>query len=284
MNWRYDVRVSARPRLLVRQGSVMPPFLLSQSQSYGGIMNSNIPINSGNLAGESVQTVNARDLHAFLEVGKDFSTWIKERISEYGFVKEADFTAVTGLSSPKSGSSKARNQRTIDYHLSLDMAKELAMVEKTAKGREARRYFIECERRAKAAVAAPLPSPSESHPAESSLLILEGELVRIRANADFFKDMSEVLNTLAFTRGADGFSSSMAGALRTVATRSGDLLWQVAENVAQVRARTLAAVKAAQAKGQGNPADAAARSAKAAKAARVRWDRERDRKAPRSEA
>lgn len=108
-----------------------------------------IQIETRTISGDPIQTVNARDLHAFLEVGKDFSTWIKDRIQQYSFTEERDYISVQELSSPKSGSSKARNQLSITYHLSMDMAKELAMVERNDKGKQARQYFIECERRAK---------------------------------------------------------------------------------------------------------------------------------------
>lgn len=96
-----------------------------------------------------VQTVNARDLHHFLQVGKDFSNWIKDRIAKYGFVEGDDY--VTN-GSPVSANQNRRggDRRSIEYHLSLDMAKELAMVERNEKGKEARLYFIECERKAKA--------------------------------------------------------------------------------------------------------------------------------------
>ena len=124
-----------------------------------------------------------------------------------------------------------------------------------------------------------MPSPAAPHPAESPLLLLEGELVRLRASAAFFQDMTEVLNTLAYARGADGVSSGMAGALRTVAGSSGELLGRIAGIVAQVRGRTLDAVKEAMAAGRINPAEAAVRSARAAKAARARWDKERDQNA-----
>lgn len=92
-----------------------------------------------------VQTVNARDLHAFLEVGKDFSNWIKDRIEQYGFIENQDFAVFAEIGgNPKVG------RPSKDYAITLDMAKELAMVERNDKGKQARLYFIECEKRAKA--------------------------------------------------------------------------------------------------------------------------------------
>ncbi|MGT3194556.1 antA/AntB antirepressor family protein, partial [Yersinia enterocolitica] len=86
----------------------------------------------------------ARHLHTFLEVGKDFSTWIRIRITEYGFIENQDFILL-----PKTGEQRkgrgGHNRK--DYHLTLDTAKELAMVERNEKGRQIRRYFIECEKR-----------------------------------------------------------------------------------------------------------------------------------------
>lgn len=87
------------------------------------------------------RTVNARELHEFLEVGKDFSTWIKGRILKYDFVENRDFIRVRSV--PQNGGI------VIDYHVTLDMAKELSMVERNEKGKQARQYFIECERRLK---------------------------------------------------------------------------------------------------------------------------------------
>lgn len=89
---------------------------------------------------------NARDLHKFLNVGRDFSNWIKNRIKQYGFVKDQDFIVVKNLSSPKRATAKSRQQVMIDYHLTLDTAKELAMIENNEQGRKVRRYFIECEK------------------------------------------------------------------------------------------------------------------------------------------
>ncbi|HRD65702.1 MAG TPA: antA/AntB antirepressor family protein [Candidatus Competibacter sp.] len=98
-----------------------------------------VPVVSATIGARSVQAVNARDLHVFMEVGRDFSTWIKDRIEEYGFVEEEDFSPVLGKSTG--------GRPAYDYLLTLDTAKELAMVERNAKGREVRRYFIECEQK-----------------------------------------------------------------------------------------------------------------------------------------
>lgn len=107
----------------------------------------NIPITRKQIGPESIQTINARELHSFLEVGKDFSNWMKDRIKKYGFTENQDFVSIDGLTSPNLANAKSRTQKTIEYHLTLDMAKELSMVENSDKGREARRYFISCEKK-----------------------------------------------------------------------------------------------------------------------------------------
>tara|TARA_R110002167_G_scaffold33829_4_gene108320 strand:+ start:2321 stop:3097 length:777 start_codon:yes stop_codon:yes gene_type:complete len=97
------------------------------------------------LDGVEIQTVNLRDLHAFLEVATPFDKWVARRIEEYGFVAEHDFTTIL------SKSSGGRPSR--EFSGSIDMAKELSMVERNDKGKEARQYFISCERAAKQRVA-----------------------------------------------------------------------------------------------------------------------------------
>ncbi|WP_455475308.1 antA/AntB antirepressor family protein [Bartonella sp. B17] len=107
-------------------------------------MNALIPISEQIIDQETVQTVNARELHAFLEVGKDFSNWIKDRINRYNFIENQDYIVFTNFGENLQGGRPSK-----DYALTLDMAKELAMVERNDKGKQARQYFIECERRAK---------------------------------------------------------------------------------------------------------------------------------------
>ena len=101
-----------------------------------------IPVFNGTISNETALLVNARDLHSFLDVGKRFASWIVERIAEYGFVENQDFMIISQVRE-KIG----RGRPAKDYHLTLDTAKELAMVERNEKGRQVRRYFIECEKK-----------------------------------------------------------------------------------------------------------------------------------------
>lgn len=98
-----------------------------------------VPITSCIIGTDPVQAVSARDLHAFLEVQSEFRNWIKNRIEQYQFVQGSDFIAGNFLP----GSER------IDYYISIDMAKEISMVERNEKGKEARQYFIACEKRAR---------------------------------------------------------------------------------------------------------------------------------------
>jgi anti-repressor protein len=116
-------------------------------------------------------TVNARELHAFLESKQEFANWIKKRIADYGFVEGTDyvrFELSADLKMAESGGDLSEilalqknqalettgcrsfgQQGRIEYAITLDMAKELSMVEKTAKGKQARQYFIACEKQAR---------------------------------------------------------------------------------------------------------------------------------------
>ncbi|WP_455475712.1 antA/AntB antirepressor family protein [Bartonella sp. B17] len=103
-----------------------------------------IPISEQAIGQEIVQTVNARELYNFLEANVRFNDWIIRRIEEYNFKENQDFVSFTQKRVKPQG-----GRPSIEYHLTLDMAKELAMVERNEKGKQARQYFIECERRAK---------------------------------------------------------------------------------------------------------------------------------------
>lgn len=99
------------------------------------------------------KAVNARDLHRYLCLGKDFSSWIKEMVAKYGFRENEDYEKLV----PEKGELDFTGVTAIEYILTIDMAKELAMVQKNEKGRQARKYFIEVERMARELVYRPQP-------------------------------------------------------------------------------------------------------------------------------
>ena len=99
-------------------------------------------ISETEINGIMTKTVSARDLHEYLEVGKDFSTWIKGRIEKYEFVENQDFVVFA-----KFGENPQGGRPMSEYAITIDMAKELSMVERNEQGRSARRYFIECEKK-----------------------------------------------------------------------------------------------------------------------------------------
>ena len=109
-------------------------------------MNELIALNQSAINGELQQTVNARELHAFLEVRTRFNDWIASRINEYDFVENQDFIIFT-----ENSVKMQKGRPSKDYYITLDMAKELAMVERNDKGKQARQYFIECEKQLKQA-------------------------------------------------------------------------------------------------------------------------------------
>ncbi|MGX5574073.1 antA/AntB antirepressor family protein [Bacillus toyonensis] len=82
--------------------------------------------------------VNARELHEQMLVGKVFAAWIQDRIEKYGFIEREDFFPV---------SEKTNGRPKVEYWLTLDTAKEVAMVQNNEAGRAIRKYFIEVEKR-----------------------------------------------------------------------------------------------------------------------------------------
>lgn len=103
-----------------------------------------IPVIDGEIGGEVQPCVDARTLHLWLKSGERFADWIKKRIQTYGFIENEDFALISVKAEIKKG--RGGNRRSVDYLLTLDVAKELSMVENNEQGRMARRYFINCEK------------------------------------------------------------------------------------------------------------------------------------------
>ena len=111
-----------------------------------------LPINENN----GQRAVNARDLHSFLESKQQFADWMKNRIDQYGFIEGQDYQVFMydyqGNLLHKIMKSDNQYVSKVEYALSIDMAKELSMVERNEKGKQARRYFIVCEDKLKEVV------------------------------------------------------------------------------------------------------------------------------------
>ena len=109
---------------------------------HDGASNQLIPL----VTNDGIDAVMGRDLHAFLEVKEKYADWFR-RMTEYGFTEGQDYATQKSEAGANRGFVPGGNR--IDHIVSLDMAKEISMIQRTEKGKQARQYFIECERRAK---------------------------------------------------------------------------------------------------------------------------------------
>lgn len=132
---------------------------------------------TGVIANQTTLLVNARELHTRLQISTRFDIWIQRRISEYNFVENLDFTETIKIERLDRGFFGEREIEVKDYHLTLDMAKELCMLERSELGRQARRYFIEQEKQARqlaeqnAQLLASIPPFLLNHPDRTTMLI-----------------------------------------------------------------------------------------------------------------
>ena len=87
------------------------------------------------------QTVSGRELHEFLEVGTQYSIWF-ERMSEYGFSEHVDYQSLN----QKRLTAQGNETTQTDHQITVEMAKEISMLQRTEKGKQARQYFIQLEK------------------------------------------------------------------------------------------------------------------------------------------
>lgn len=123
-----------------------------------------IPINKADFNGAEINSVNARELHAVLESKYQFADWIKTRLEETDAVENADYIVFSEKSE--------KGRPMIEYILSTDIAKEIAMLERNEVGKKVRRYFIEFEKMHKQKV---IPLTQAEILAQSAALLVEQE-------------------------------------------------------------------------------------------------------------
>ena len=104
-------------------------------------MNELIPIN---MSDPERITVSARDLHGLLEIGAKYADWFP-RMCEYGFEAGRDFNLLK-IERVQSEGGRTVTRLVDDAQISIDMAKELCMLQRNEKGKQARHYFIQLEK------------------------------------------------------------------------------------------------------------------------------------------
>lgn len=101
------------------------------------------------------QLVSGRELHEFLEVKDNYTDWFK-RMIKYGFEESIDFISFSEKSDKPFG-----GRPQINHFLKLDMAKEISMIQRTEKGKQARQYFIQVEKEYRKELKKTLSDPRE---------------------------------------------------------------------------------------------------------------------------
>ena len=92
---------------------------------------------------DNQQLVSGRELHKFLEVGTEYMKWFSRIIENYNFIENKDFTVI--VKNDEDDTAFGGIRKSTDHLMTLNVAKEIAMVSNTEKGKQARIYFIKCE-------------------------------------------------------------------------------------------------------------------------------------------
>lgn len=131
-----------------------------------------IKIENTTIGDAYVPTVDARDLHQFLESKQQFSDWIKKRIEKLRLLENKDYILISEVYEIKN--SRGGDRKSLHYAITLDVAKHIALMENTDRGFEVRDYFIECEKK-QAQALRELSFISYTHP-EGLIFSVAGEL------------------------------------------------------------------------------------------------------------
>lgn len=150
--------------------------------------------------------VSARQLHETLEVKTEYKKWFK-RMTEYGFTENEDFVKVT-----QKCLTSSTGQNITDHVIKLDMAKEIAMIQRTDKGKEVRTYFIQVEKDfnspEKIMARALLMADKKIKLLESQNENLLIELEEANKNADYLDLILQTKDSLTITQIAQDYGIS----------------------------------------------------------------------------
>jgi anti-repressor protein len=126
------------------------------------------------------QTVLGRDLHEFLEIGTIYTDWMNKLIEKYEFIINVDY--IEHFSNEKSSEGNREvTRKFINHQLTLSMCKEISMIQRTKKGKQARKYFIDCETKLKEILTNPrVDSYQIDNPIERAKVWIQEEEARAK--------------------------------------------------------------------------------------------------------
>jgi phage anti-repressor protein len=180
-------------------------------------MNEIIKINKSVIGNDEVNSVNAREIHNYLEVKTPFSMWVQRAIKKYDFVENVDFT-IHKIVNGKN----AMNE----YIVSLDMAKELAMLENNKKGKEIRKYFIAMEKKATSGAIAGVDNQVLSMMAQQNSMMMEFMKTQETQNKLIFDMLSELKTAKISTTTSETLEPWQLDAIKQRISEQADWLWE----------------------------------------------------------
>lgn len=146
-----------------------------------------IPINESN----GKRAVSARDLYNFLGCTERFQSWFDRQL-QYGFVEGIDYTSVKSFTVVGNGAEKPIE----DYAMTINMAKEVSMIQRNEKGKEARTYFIACEQKLKEIQPKQYQLPQTYLEALKALVVAEEEKQQLALENKVMKPKAEYFDNL----------------------------------------------------------------------------------------
>lgn len=176
---------------------------------------------------DSVQAVMGRDLHKFLQIGAHYKDWFPRMVA-YGFEEGTDYLLKNERLIPTAG---MPSQTRLNHVVSLDMAKEIAMIQRSELGQQARRYFIEAEKelqRKRQAEQQQRPNPSDMSRLEILELAITAEKERLALEAEnkVLQPKAEAFDALCDSEGL----YTMAEAAKILGTGRNSLFAQLRHN------------------------------------------------------
>lgn len=172
---------------------------------------------------DSVQAVMGRDLHEFLQIGAHYKDWFP-RMAAYGFEEGTDYCLKNERSTPPAG---MPTRPRLNHIVSLDMAKEIAMIQRSELGQQARRYFIEAEKQLQRQAREEKQSANPSDMSRLEILELaitaEKERLALEAENKLLKPKAETYDAVCSSEGL----YTMAEAAKILGTGRNSLFAQL---------------------------------------------------------